>query len=139
MLLQFLYFLPLLSNGVLNNLKMGSTPSTMVHYELAITAVNDKPLSAPLVLSEDWRTLGVKEYDQLQLLVDNLARALNANDMTKAQEIYAEIESKHLRNIDKFSFEIQHIQIQRNTRSRAGSLGPNIINFWTSDELKQQS
>lgn len=138
-LLQFLYIFPLLSNGALNNIKFGSSPSTWVHYELAITAVNDKALNAPLVVSQDWRMLGVQEYDQLQLLIDNMARALSANDLDKAQEIYTEIENSHLNDLDNFSFEIQHIQVQRAARSHNDSVDSHIINLWTSDQLKDES
>ncbi|MEM8862659.1 MAG: hypothetical protein AAGD96_30485 [Chloroflexota bacterium] len=138
-LIQFFYFLPILSNSMRSNMKVGSAASVSVRYELAITAVNDKPLSTPMKLSEDWRALGIEEYHQLQLLVDNLARALSDEDLTEAQAIYAEIEKEHIADLEKFSFEIQHIQTKRSASRASGSLKSNIINLWSSDLLESSS
>lgn len=133
----FLFFSPSTATSLLNSIRLNPDASPAVRYELKITAVHNEPLAKPIFISKDWNNLGIKEYGAAQLLIDELARALSSNDLDTAKEIYVELSTDHIDNLDVSNFEIQRIQSARvPVRTNAHHLENEVLEFWTSDLLE---
>ena len=84
-LFQFLFiFSPTTASNFLSSIRLESEPTIRVQYDIKITSVDGRLLSTPILFSDQWQSLDIQEYGQTQLLIDNLGRALNKNDIEKA-------------------------------------------------------
>lgn len=135
----FLMFSPSAASGLLSNIRFESEAKTRIRYEVKITAVNDRVLDNPIWVSQSWNALGIQDYGAAQLLIDELARALDRNDLEKARTIYSELAENHFYDLESFTFEIQQVKITRKpVKSSANNLDKNILAFWSSDLLSTQ-
>ena len=137
-LIHFLFlFSPTLASNLFNGFRIETEPKVRVRYDLKLTSIDGRILSTPLLFSEHWRNLGVEEYGVTQVLIDDLARALNKNNLEKAQEIYAELEENHFEKLGSFSFEVQHFNLVRVPIETGGVVTEtNLLNSWSSDQLQ---
>ena len=132
----FLMFTPTMASTFLSNIRFENNTAPLIRYELKINAIDNKNLPEPILLSQSWFGLGIEDYGETQLLIDDLARALNQKNMVKAQSIYSELTENHIQNLESYQFEIQQIRIIKAPPKTVGASGNgNIINQWSSDEL----
>ncbi len=132
-------FTPSAASGLLGNIRFEPEAKTRIRYEIKITAVNDRVLDNPIWVSQSWNALGIQDYGAAQLLIDELARALDRNDLDKAQAIYSELADQHFYDLESFTFEIQQVKITRNpVKTSAHHLNKNVLAFWSSDLLTAQ-
>ena len=135
----FLMFSPSVASGFLNSIRFESSPNARVRYELKITAVDNQPLSQPLLVSQVWNDLGIEEYGKAQILIDDLARALSQNNFEKAREIHAELATDHFQDFDDFEFEVQRIKVIRAPiKTNAYHMNRQVEDYWSSDLLKAE-
>ena len=129
-------FSPSVASGFLNNIRFETTPTTKVRYELKITAIQGKQLSDPIFVSQSWNDLGIEEYGEAQILIDDLARSLGQGKIEKAQAIYNDLAKYHIYNIENFDFELQRVRVTKTPiKSSTYSNNTSVEEIWSSELL----
>lgn len=135
----FLMFSPSAASGLLNNVRFAADAKSKIRYEFVITSVDNKVLPDPILVSTSWNDLGIEDYASAQLLIDDLARALDRGDMAKAHAIYNTLADDHFDNLDGLQFEIQQLQITRApVKLSSANLQKKVLANWSSDLLATQ-
>ena len=139
LIFQFLFlFSPSASTNILSSIWFEPEPALRVHYDLKIMSVDGEQLSRPLHLSVHWENLGVEDYSAAQFLVDDLARALNRDNLDQAQSIYVELAENHLVKLDSYEFEIQKINSDLVPIQTGGvAREVEVIDTWSSNQLSE--
>ena len=132
-------FSPSTASGLLSNFRFASDAKSKIRYEFVITSVDKQTLPYPIMVSTAWNDLGIEDYASAQLLIDDLARALDRGDMTKAQAIYDTLAADHIEDLDSLQFEIQQVKITRApVKAHTVNLQKQVLANWSSDLLASQ-
>ena len=133
----FVMFSPNVASGFLNSIRFETVPHTKIRYELKITAVKGRVLGEPIFISQSWNDLGIEEYGEAQILIDDLARSLSQGKIEKAQAIYVDLEKHHIHNIENFDFELQRVRVTKAPiKSNAYNSNNSVEEVWSSTLLE---